>query len=465
MPNRAPRVGNDSDWRWGPAESMRCAAWPAVGDQTVSVERFTIGDAAELAGDVGPDPRLIGVLAETAGRVDTERLRARFAAALVDLPVLRRRFVQRGRNTLAARWETMDCPVEEHVLELDLHEPDGHAAEDGVAALRACERLYAEGLPEDRPMWRVTVLHGTRRDHLLFLAHHVLLDGTVAQPVLGRLLTDPVAPGELPPLPTPAETPGSTAAAPPRRLPLPRLPLGLLAGITHRASASSLLSPISQGFHLVTLGLPLAEVHDVGHRAGATVNDVLLAMVGMAIRQLAASRGEHLRRVVMSVPVTRPAPLDSQGTRNAVGAFAIAVPELQPGEASAQYLARLAKLTRRRKALVHGFWATPVFSLGLAALGGLGLYRPLFERQHAITTLVTNLRGPAGPLSVDGLRITSLTPISPALGNVCLVFAALSYAGQLRISVRLDHSVWPDEALLMQALEDAWSWLGTNNSL
>ena len=28
------------------------------------MQRFTIGDAAELAGDVGPDPRLIGVLAE-----------------------------------------------------------------------------------------------------------------------------------------------------------------------------------------------------------------------------------------------------------------------------------------------------------------------------------------------------------------------------------------------------------------
>lgn len=33
-----------------------------------------------------------------------------------------------------------------------------------------------------------------------------------------------------------------------------------------------------------------------------------------------------------------------------------------------------------------------------------------------------------------------------------MVFAAVSYAGQLRLTVRLDRSAWPDEELLLSTL-------------
>ena len=46
----------------------------------------------------------------------------------------------------------------------------------------------------------------------------------------------------------------------------------------------------------------------------------------------------------------------------------------------------------------------------------------------------------------------SLTPLSPALGNVTAVFAALSYAGTLRLAVRTDKTLWPDADLLILGL-------------
>lgn len=400
--------------------------------------KFSIGDAAELAGDVGPDQRLIGVLMEVSGRIDLARLRRRVDAALVELPVLERRIVRRGRNTLAARWVPAPAPAAEHVTLVRV----------ATAPLRAVEEIMHAGLPQDRPMWHVTLLDDGVDTHLLFVAHHALVDGATAVALVGTLLGTGPGGHHLP------ESPAG------RRV---RLPLGLLAGVTGPASATSLLTPIRPGFRLATVSVRLDAVQEAGRRAGATVNDVVLAAVASSIRRLAASRGESLGRVVISVPVTgQPSP-GARLTRNAVAAFAVSVPDRSPGQNGNRQLARLARRTARRKALVRAFPGTSGFSLLLATLGRLGLYRPMFERQRAITTLVTNLRGPEREMTLDGARIVSLTPVSPALGNVCLVFAAVSYAGQLRISVRMDRSVWRDQELLVTALTTAFEQLVTES--
>ena len=133
----------------------------------------------------------------------------------------------------------------------------------------------------------------------------------------------------------------------------------------------------------------------------------------------------------------------------------VAVPQRRPDESDRELLGRIARRTRWRKQLVRGSSGSPALSYVLAALGRLGWYRPLFERQRAIITLSTNLRGPAQPLIVQGSPVVSLTPISPALGNVTVVFAAVSYAGRLRVTARLDRSVWAEEPILVDALREA----------
>ncbi|MFT4225923.1 hypothetical protein, partial [Micropruina sp.] len=139
--------------------------------------RFTIGDAAELAGDIGPDPRLIGVLAELDGTVDTDDLRATVAERAAGFPLLAHRIVRRAPNPRTARWEEVAIDPAQHVLELDTDDPTGTA----IAVLLA-------GLPETIPMWRLLLLRSTDAAHLLFVTHHVLLDGTTAVAVVSALL-------------------------------------------------------------------------------------------------------------------------------------------------------------------------------------------------------------------------------------------------------------------------------------
>ncbi|MGC3994671.1 MAG: WS/DGAT domain-containing protein [Propionicimonas sp.] len=384
------------------------------------MERFSFGDAAELAGDVGPDQRLIGVLAELDGPVDAGALRAAVAASLPALPVLQRRFVRHGRAAWAATWESVSVRLAHHVLTEQVDDP-----------VRATERILVRGLPEDVPMWRLVLLESPHAHHLLFVAHHALLDGGSAMAVVGALVGIP------------------SAAVPAARRRNPLLaPLGLAAGMAPGVSATSLLVPITSGFRIASTDVPLTPLLQATRAAGATVNDAVLLAVGEALRAVGAGRDERLRRVRVSVPVAGQPQAGNDLGRNLVGAFVASVPLRRPGEGDRALLARIAARTRWRKLLARGYSGTPALSLLLAVLGCLGWYRPLFSRQRAITSLVTNLRGPAEPVDLEGARVRSLTPVSPALGNVTVVFAALSYAGTLRVTARLDRTAWPEEELI-----------------
>lgn len=382
------------------------------------MEPFTIGDAAELAGDVGPDPRLIAVVAELDAPLDVTALRADVGARIGTLPLLCRVLA----TTPVPAWDVAEPDLDWHVTVVD--------ADDAAEA--ACS-LLATPLPFDRPLWRLVVIQDRQATHLLFLAHHVLLDGATAVAVAGRLFG--------------LETP---APINPGRPPW-FSPLGLIAGAARPASRTSLLVPITSGFRLVSAEVGLERLQRTTHAAGATVNDAVLLAVAEAIRAVAAARGETLARVVISVPVTgRP---QSPGGRNEVGAFVVSVPP--PRGDDRHQLGRIAGRTRWRKTLARGLAGAPSMARLLAWLGKKGWYRSLFSRQRAITTLATNLRGPQQPLRLHGARVVSLTPISPALGNVTTVFAAISYRGRLRITARLDRSVWPEAELLRTSVQGA----------
>lgn len=389
------------------------------------MERFTIGDAAELAGDVGPDPRLIAVLAEMDGTIDTGELRAMVAERAAGIPLLAHRFVRRDR----IHWEHVAIDPAEHVLDVATDDPIGTAT-----------ALLVAGLPETIPMWRLLVLRSSHTTHLLFVAHHVLLDGVTALTAVSALFGS--SPQKFP------------AAAAPWRAWL--APLAALAALNAPASATSLLTPLTSGFRLVIVEEDLEQLRDIAHLAGATINDLLLLAVAEALRAAARQRGEWLRRVVVSVPVTA-GTADGKPSRNRVGGFLVSVPERRDGETDTQLLGRLAARTRRRKRLARAPSGSTALSATLVALGRTGWYRPLFERQRAITSLVTNLRGPTAPLTVLGARVRSLTPISPTLGNVGVVVAALSYAGRLRITARLDRAAWDVEGAFVDALRSGLS--------
>lgn len=91
----------------------------------------------------------------------------------------------------------------------------------------------------------------------------------------------------------------------------------------------------------------------------------------------------------------------------------------------------------------------PAFRI-LAAVGAL---RWFVNRQHLVSTFVTNLRGPGARLSFLGSPILGVIPISPITGNITVAFAVLSYAGALVVTVVADPDSCPDLDALASQLQ------------
>jgi diacylglycerol O-acyltransferase / wax synthase len=91
----------------------------------------------------------------------------------------------------------------------------------------------------------------------------------------------------------------------------------------------------------------------------------------------------------------------------------------------------------------------PAFRV-LAALGGYSWY---LAHQHRFHTLVSNVPGPAGPLSLTGRPVAAIVPVTAGeAGNVTVSFDALSYAGTLAVTVMADRDRVADLPVLTAAL-------------
>jgi len=185
---------------------------------------------------------------------------------------------------------------------------------------------------------------------------------------------------------------------------------------------------VTAGYVLRTVEVDLDALRAGAHSCGATVNDALLWAWGRALHRRLAAVGLAGAPVVVSCMVT----VSSDAIENRVGAVRFAVPA--PGDAVAEDLAALAGNTRRRKRRITGstWWLTAqVFR----AVGALGVYRRLVDRQRSITTLLTNMRGPVEPLWVLGRQVTRAVPVATLVGNVTAAAAALSCGGQMVVTV------------------------------
>ena len=92
---------------------------------------------------------------------------------------------------------------------------------------------------------------------------------------------------------------------------------------------------------------------------------------------------------------------------------------------------------------------SPFFSL----LTRLGLYQRFIDHQRSIHTFVSNLRGPGAALTLLGLPINGVVPLSVATGNVTAAFTAVSHVGSLVISINADPETCPDCERLQHELQ------------
>lgn len=201
---------------------------------------------------------------------------------------------------------------------------------------------------------------------------------------------------------------------------------------------TSLDAVVGQGHNLAPIRTSLSLMKEIARAHGATVNDVLLALITAGLRRLLSSRGELEPDMVMriSVPVSLRLAERAHASGNLISTMVVPLPVGSPDAAAR--LRRIAAETARRKTISRPSMA--IFPTN-RLLGPLAL--KAVKRQR-VNVASTNVPGPEQPLYLAGSRIREVFPLLPLIGNEPLAIGAMSYAGQFNIVAVGDRGLMPD---------------------
>ncbi|NUM54766.1 MAG: wax ester/triacylglycerol synthase family O-acyltransferase [Candidatus Hydrogenedentes bacterium] len=242
-------------------------------------------------------------------------------------------------------------------------------------------------------------------------------------------------------------------------LPIDRMPFN-----AHRLSGRKRLAWCEHSF---------AEVRAVRAALGGTVNDVMLTVVGLAVRRYLKAHGVRPDRKTLRVMV--PVSLRHEHERGQMGNRVSMLPVQIPLgiDDPIELFERVHAHTTRLKEIhiahaLHGalraIQAGPMLQSAVGRLTRMPAVSTLlttFSGFPAINTVVTNVPGPQIPLYLLGRRMTAYYPYLPVAPEVSVTFGILTYNQTLAVSVIADAAAMPDIARMRRHLETAYGALRT----
>jgi len=386
----------------------------------------------------------------------------RDAVAVEEVSPLFRKRPRRSLTTLG-QWawdEDEDLDLEHHVRHSALPRP-GRVRE----LLALTSRLHSTLLDRKRPLWEAHLIEGLEGDRFAVYTkfHHALIDGVSALRLLQDCLTEDPDRTDVPPpwampvrgrkersatnvLPTAggvlqgvrvvasnvveaARAVGITAQEAVREQ---------VAGLATQAPKTILNGSITGSRRFAAQSYPLERIKQVGKAAGATINDVVLAMSAGALRayleELDALPDAPL---IAMVPVSLRTSEEARAAGNAVGLVLaeLATDETDPARRLERIVASTAASKERMQAL------GPTQNMALAALSVaprflasslLGDSDPL---RPAFNVTISNVPGPRNPLYWNGAQLQGLYPLSIPLEGQALNITVTSYVDHLEFGL------------------------------
>jgi diacylglycerol O-acyltransferase len=454
-------------------------------------DRLTALDESFLHLERPETPMHVGAVAvlerapflDAGGHFRLDEVRALVASRLQLIPRFRKRVMAvplgRGRPV----WIDHDgFNIADHVRMTSLPAPGRRRQ-----LFELAERLMAQVLDRDRPLWELWFVDGVDGgEHvgLIHKSHHTLTDGISGIDIATVLLDfareptvlDPDGWSPAPP-PDPSRLvvdtvreqltrPAEMASTVRRATDAPRdavdratglgRSIGSLLGGQLVAPRLFLNGPVGAGRRIETVRVPLESVRAVRAAFGCTVNDVVLAVVGAAVGRVLDAHDELHPDLVLKVFC--PVSVRDDGQRMQLGnRISTMVVPLPVGERDARVRldavrATTADLKQRRQAV----GAAALLGLSeYAAPTMLGLAARVAHAQRVASLIVTNVPGPQVPLYCLGAQMYEVYPVVPLSRNLTLNVAILSYCGQLHFGLIGDGQSARDLERLAGGIEDA----------
>jgi diacylglycerol O-acyltransferase len=398
--------------------------------------------------------------------------------AATDVAPLFRKRAYRSLATLG-QWAWTyddDIDIEHHVRHSALPAP-GRVRE----LLALVSRLHSTLLDRQRPMWEMHVIEGLEGNRFAVYTklHHSVMDGVSGLRLLQRSLSqspdEPTAAFWSPRPRKPRPDSGGNA--------LLGLPVAAVRGVTDlarltptvlrlanqalrehaatlpmQAPKSMLNVPITGARRFAAQSWPLEKIRSVGKAAGATVNDVVLAMCSGALRAYMLELG-----VLPDAPLTAMTPVSlrredsGEDSGNAVGTILcnLATDVADPAdrlaaihESMQQGKDLFAGLNQVQASAISALMMAPLM-LSMAPAGLSQLAPPPFN------LIISNVPGPKKPLYFNGSRLRGVYPLSiPTVGQA-LNITVTSYVDNMEFGLTGCRRSVPHLQRLLTHLDDS----------
>ncbi|NDK88723.1 wax ester/triacylglycerol synthase family O-acyltransferase [Gordonia desulfuricans] len=396
------------------------------------------------------------------------RMRTQIAHRVAGMPMLRRKLDNSALNIDHPVWiEDDDFDIERHVHRVAMPAPGGKAE---LAEL--CGHLAGQTLDRGKPLWELWIIEGSADGRIaaMLRMHHAGVDGVTTADVLAQLCT--LSPDEPDPDPdrlmqtaggsnrtamvlrgavnyfvqrpiSMAKLLPTTAAVPFEWLRRSRSKTSM--PVPFAAPRTVFNGPISPHRAIATTQLSLADVKRVKNRFGVKINDVVLAMVGGALRDYLESHQDLPDRpLVALVPVSVHGADESglvvNGTNKVTGMFT----ELPSDIADpVERLEKAGELSRRAKEHhadidpnILRAWAQFAPGMTLSTLMKFYGDRKLSMNHPPVYNVtVSNVAGPDFPLYFCGARIAAIYPLGPIFHGLALNITVFSVDGHLNVGI------------------------------
>jgi diacylglycerol O-acyltransferase len=360
--------------------------------------------------------------------------------------------------------------------------------EDEAELKQLAGRVFSQRLDRSKPLWELWLVAHMAGERFAVIAktHHALVDGISGVDITTVLFDASPEPAGTPrppvpwvarPLPGPAKlladalVERSTAPAEMVRgvravLRRPRRALArvretvvgvgttTLAGINAPAPPSPLNVDITPHRRYTWVDADLAQFKAIKDALGGTLNDVVLAVVSLALGRHMRARGHDTEGLVLKamVPVSVRADTERGALGNRVAAMWAPLPVGLTDPAQC-----LAAVRLEMDDLKHSGQA-----VGAEVLTNLAGFAPptilsqaarLQARQRFFNLVVTNVPGPQFPLYLLGRRLKALYPVVPLARRQALGIAVMSYDGHLGFGLLADYDALPELETIARELE------------
>ena len=429
-----------------------------------------------------------------------DRLRSMLADRLPTIRAVNQKLMSDPVHLGRPFWmDDPDLDLDHHLDHLVLDPPgDDRALADVVGGIAATQ------LRRDRPLWEISVIEGLAdsRMAVMLKMHHSIIDGVSAANVMGRLLDLEAEPAprahskHRPPATENSNAIERLGRSLSSRLTEPRELAGLvpdtakrlattLWGLSrHRSGAAPFAKPFTAprtSFNATTTArrsvaftdVALTDIKAVKREYGVTVNDVVTAVVGGALRHYLQDRGELPERPLLAaVPVSVH---DQTAARAGATKVSVMFSTLATDEPDPVARLRAISGANARAKEIHGMMGADTLMrwAELSWLNALGVGARVYSALHLAdhhrvvhNLILSNVPGPPVPLYMAGARVLGLYPFGPITDGAALNITVLSQGDRVGFGIitcpDLMPRVWDLARVIPGALEELVATVGSS---